>query len=386
MGFLKHDKRSISRSYDYYDSICYSSGLQNATLSTANFPAMMLSSVYAAVNIISNSLAMLPITVITKEKNKKTILDDCFVYHMFDDTLMTKFDTIKQMVADLLLHGNAFAYIDRSGDKISLRYLDRSYVTVNFDPITERLSYKLEKFNTKKEISRDDIIHLRMNASDGVNGRGILHFAQQSIGLSKSTEKAANSYISSGGKLHGVLSTDQPLITPENRKEILDSWRQSEVTGTAVLPMGFKYSSTTDNSKDAQMLESRIFNIQEICRYFNLPPVKIGELSHTQYGSVEEGNIEYVQSCILPLADRIENEFNRKLMKDSNYSINLDINVLLKSDKQSEANYITTLVKNGIITPNEGRNILGYNALEGADRIMVNYTDIESNTIAEQDE
>lgn len=387
MGFLTHKRAPEKRTYNIEDSPCKTYGMLNAILDINNFPAMNLSPIYAATSIISNSVALLPITAITEEKNKKLVLDESFIYHLFDDTLMSKFTTIKTMMMDLLLWGNAYAYIDRSGGKISLRYLNRSEVSVNYDPITEKLSYSLAKFVVNRNVTRNDIIHLTINAADGVNGRGILHFAEKSISLSKNTEKAANEYFSSGCRIHGVLSTDAPSLTPQAREDIRKGWIQSQTTGTAILEAGMKYSSTTDDPAKAQMIETRLFNLQEICRFFNISPIMLGDLSHTQYGSIEQAQIEFVQHCLMPYIEMIENELNRKLMPvDSNIYINLDTNVLLKSDKQSEANYITTLVSNGILTPNEGRSILGYNAIEGGDVIMVNYTNIEDNVIAEQEQ
>lgn len=389
MSFLTKRNKETRR-YDICSSPC-GLGLTNAVLDIQGYSAMELSAIYSATSIISNSVALLPILVNIKENNKKLILEDHFVYHLFDNTLMTKFTTMKTMMMDLLLHGNAFAYIERdgSGKPERLRYVSNNDIQINFDQQRETLSYSISKFN-KSNIQPKDIIHLTINAADGVNGRGILFFAKKSISLAKNTDKAASNYFSSGCQVHGILSTDAPRLTDEQRKSMKQSWIQSQIgdgTGIAVLEAGMRYQAVAGNAEEAQMTETRMFNLNEICRFFNISPIMLGDLSHTQYGSIEQAQIEFVQHCLMPYVEMIENEFDRKLLNnDVHFHVNFDTNVLLKSDKSTEANYITTLVKNGIWTPNEGRETLGFNPVNGGDCLMVNFTKIEDNIIAEQDE
>ena len=389
MSFLTKRNKETRR-YDISSSPC-GLGLTNAVLDIQGYSAMELSAIYSATSIISNSVALLPILVNIKENNKKLILEDHFVYHLFDNTLMTKFTTMKTMMMDLLLHGNAFAYIERdgSGKPERLRYVSNNDIQINFDQQRETLSYSISKFN-KSNIQPKDIIHLTINAADGVNGRGILFFAKKSISLAKNTDKAASNYFSSGCQVHGILSTDAPRLTDEQRKSMKQSWIQSQIgdgTGIAVLEAGMRYQAVAGNAEEAQMTETRMFNLNEICRFFNISPIMLGDLSHTQYGSIEQAQIEFVQHCLMPYVEMIENEFDRKLLNnDVHFHVNFDTNVLLKSDKSTEANYITTLVKNGIWTVNEGRAILGFNSVDGGDKILIPFTKIEDNTIAEQDE
>lgn len=389
MSFL-NKRNKETRRYDIGSSPC-GLGLTNALLDIQGYSAMELSAIYSATSIISNSVALLPILVNIRENNKKLILEDHFIYHLFDNTLMTKFTTMKTMMMDLLLHGNAFAYIERdgSGTPVRLRYVSNNDIQINFDQQSETLSYTISKFN-KTNIQPKDIIHLTINAADGVNGRGILFFAKKSIALAKHTDKAASNYFSSGCQVHGILSTDAPRLTDEQRKSMKQSWIQSQIgdgTGIAVLEAGMRYQPVAGNAEESQMTETRMFNLNEICRFFNISPIMLGDLSHTQYGSIEQAQIEFVQHCLMPYVEMIENEFDRKLLNnDIHFYVNFDTNVLLKSDKSTEANYITTLVSNGIWTVNEGRAILGFNDVEGGDKILIPFTNIEDNTIAEIEE
>lgn len=387
--FTKKEKRST---YDYYSSPCFTGGISNHVVDVGNIRSMNVSAVYAATTLISNSIAILPITVTTHNENKRLVLDDHNIYHMFDNTVMTKFTTIKTMMMDLLLTGNAYAIINRKGDDVvSLKYVSPVQVEIVYNELSDELYYNVTIKNVRKKLMPKDIIHLNINAVDGVHGRGILYFAANAINLAKKTEKTADKFFGSACITHGILTTDSPRIDEKQIKQMNDRWRNSQRdddgTGITILEAGMHYQQIQPNSADAQMLETRIYNVQDICRFFNISPIMLGEYSHTQYGSIEQAHIEFVQHCLMPYTEMIENEFDRKLLRsDINLHINFDTNVLLKSDKKSEAAYIQILVTNGILTPNEGRAILGYNAIEGGDRIMVAFTDVEQNTVAEQDE
>lgn len=144
-----------------------------------------------------------------------------------------------------------------------------------------------------------------------------------------------------------------------------------------------KYQPVSQNSKDSQLLESRIYNIQDIARYFNINPVLLGDLSHSSYSTIEASLLEFATHTLYPYITLIENELNKKLLmpKETDLYIDLDANFILKSDKSTQANYLSTLKNAGIITINEARQQLGLNNVDGGDQLMVNFTNIENNKI-----
>lgn len=384
--------KTEERSGSYFDSACYTLGLSNATLNLANYPAMSLSPVYSAVQIISNAIASLPIHVCIKQDNKRQTLDDHALYHVFERTMMTKYTTMKTMMCDLLLSGNAYAYIkrDKNGTPIELRYVRPSDVNIEFDERRQILFYNIGVVK-RGRIEPIDMIHLTINSLDGVNGRGILFFAEKTIRLAKNADKASSNFFSSGCAVNGILSSDAMRLTDEQRAKIRQSWTTAQTgdgSGIAVLEAGMKYSPVASSMSDAQMIETRLFNVNEIARFFNISPVLLGDLSHSQYGTIESANIEFVQHTLLPYVEMIECEFTRKLImpNEHNTYISFDTNVLLKADKQSESNYITTLTKNGIITINEARVMLGLNPVDGCDDLILPYTDVASNKLNNTDE
>lgn len=136
------------------------------------------------------------------------------------------------------------------------------------------------------------------------------------------------------------------------------------------------------------MLETRLFNVAEIARYFNINPVLLGDLSKSSYNTIEAANLEFLTHTLMPYVSMVQDEFNRKLVKPSEAGITIDLDesYLIKADKDSTAQYLKTLVDSGIITRNEARKQLGYNEMDGCDDLIVPFTNIKDNTIGNQQE
>lgn len=352
----------------------------------SSLPTMRLSSVFAAVEIISNSVAEIPIDIKTRKDNQTNIVDDHPLYHIFDNCIQTKFNFMKMLIVDMLLYGNGFAYIERdnNGRPFNLIYLTKDDCQIEYNQTSRTLYYKVR--GIKGKVEPINIIHLMKNSKDGVKGIGVLEYAIDSVNLSKYTEKAAQNYFGSGCHLAGVLSTSSPRLTKDQRESIRQAWNEAHGqlgTGMAILEAGMTYQSITSNSRDSQLLDTRLFNLQDIARFFNINPVLLGDLSHSSYSTIEASLLEFVTHTLFPYITLIENEFTRKLILPSEASlfIDLDDNFILRSDKTSQANYLSTLKNAGIITINEARHQLGLNPMEGCDVLMVNFTNIEDNII-----
>ena len=367
-------------------------GLMNYQLSE-QMPAVSLSAVFAAIEIISNSLAELPLNVKTRQDNKSTLVKNHPLYHIFDNCIMTKYMMIKMLVTDMLLYGNGVAYIERAtdGTPTNLVYCPHGTYSIIYNEQSRSLYYLIPSLR-KGRIEPIDVVHILKNSLNGVEGRGILFYANHTLKLTSSTEKAAQDYFSSGMHVSGILR-QVDVHTPLNDKQrnsIRESWRQGHSkngTGICVIEGGLEYQPVSSNSKDAQLLESRLFNLQDVARFFNINPVLLGDLSHSSYSTIEASLLEFVTHTLYPYITLIENELKRKLVKPSekNLYIDLDAGFILKSDKTSQANYLNTLKQAGIITTNEAREQLGLNPVEGGDKLMVAYSDVNQNTVGEQD-
>ena len=129
------------------------------------------------------------------------------------------------------------------------------------------------------------------------------------------------------------------------------------------------------------MIETRLFNVSEIARFFNISPVLLQDLSKSSYSTVEAANLQFLTQTLLPYISIIEAEFNRKLVGEENIFIDLDEREFLRTDSQSTANYLQTLTSSGIMTVNEAREQLGLPRVENGDSLVIPYSDVSQNTI-----
>lgn len=383
MGFFS---RKENRSQDVPVVDNNGLGLSNL-VNKAQIPSISLSAVFAAVEIISNSVAELPINVKTREDDKTGMVKVHPIYEALNNGITTKFMLLKMLVTDMLLYGNGIAYIDRDADGTPLQIVYCPYGTynINYNANTRQLYYTITSLR-RGRIEPIDIIHLVKNSKNGVEGIGVLNYASHTLELAKATEKAAQDYFSSGCHVAGILTTNATRLTKDQRETIRDAWNQAhgtKGTGMAILENGMQYSPVAANSKESQLLETRLFNLNDIARFFSISPVLLGDLSHSSYSTIEASLLEFVTHTLFPYITLIENEFTRKLIKPSekNLFIDLDENYIVKSDKQSQANYLSTLVSKGILTINEARYQLGLNPLEGGDDLIIPFTDVNSNKI-----
>lgn len=366
-------------------------GLLQKILNTKEYGAMHQSPFFAAVNLISSSIGQMHWEV--KSKVDEDIPDNFYVDNLFKDALLTQFTMTKNMIKDVLLHGNGFAYINRDqrGMPVSLTYLPFGDVTIMYNPINRTLFYQVPRLG-KSLVEPINIIHINMHSEDGIHGKSILTFAGNTIKLSGNAEKAATDFFASGMSVNGVLSTDVPRLTKDQRQVIAEAWLNSQVgrgSGIAVLENGMKYQPVSSNSKDGQLLETRVFNIQEVARWFNISPVLLGDLTKTSYNNLEQAQLQLVTNTLAPFVQCLEQELNRKLIlpnDQTKYYIDIVEEDIIKQDKQSQVNYLSTLVNTGIISRNEARKQLGFGPIEGGDELTVSYTDVNQNKINQNED
>ena len=350
-------------------------------------PVTSLSAVYAAVEMISNALAELPILI-----KVDGIVDTEHPFnHLFCNNLMSKYVLIKQLVWDILImNGNALLYIRRDSRGVAkeLIYCKPADTQIMYNESTRDLYYLNQKV-AKGRIEPKDMIHLYKNSQDGINGRSIISYAKKVFDLSKFTDSSASNYYQSGCNVNGILTiTGNP--TNEEVEKIRMNWRKlhsgDSASGLAILKGNMNYQSVGSSAAESQMLEARLFNVSEIARFFNISPVLLGDLSKSSYNTIEAAQLEFVQHTLYPFIVMFEEELNRKLCHRSNVRIDFDETFLVKSDKSVQANYLNTLVGGGIISVNEARASLGLNPIDGGDKLIIPYTDLSQNTIGETDQ
>lgn len=393
---IKREKRAVpgNSKTDVPDAIVRTPGEDNSggvgltsLLRGATGNAMGISAVYAAVNIISNTIASIPIQV--KDKNREgyeDVIHDHYLLPLFDhnENDITRFEMVKYTVQSILLKGNGFIYVERDGigRAKSLRWLPSSNVSVIYNQVSNELYY-LCPLVSKKRIEPVNMLHFKINSDDGINGRSVISYATRSIKNANATENSAVNFFQSGCNLNGIIKSTGTL-TPQQKQDIRTSWRESmDGQGLAVLQGNLDFTPIQMNIEDAQLIESRLFNVNDIARFFNINPTLLGDLTHSAYNTLEAAQEEFLVHTLTPYISIIEQEMTRKLFppSESNCFINLLETAILRTDKSSQAEYYTKLLEKGVLSINEVRKAMGYNEIEGGDRHTVAYTDINQNTI-----
>ena len=354
--------------------------------------AMKISAVNRAVNIISDSIATLPIQVTRTNKDGYTeIVNNHYLEKILNNKpneLMTKFQFIKRLLIDVMIKGNGFAYIERNefGGIESLKYLRATNTNIKYNEQTGKLYYTSTQVNGI--IEPCNMIHFKMHTNNGVEGISVLSYAHNSLMLQYEAEKAASNFYKSGMALNGILKSDRQL-RKEQKQEAINNWNQlnnGTGGGIAVLDAAFDFQSISISSKEAQLLETREFGIDEIARFFGVPSSKLLDYSHNTYSSLEMANMDFLSNCLNGWIIMIEQELTNKLFLPSqNYKINIDETEILKTDKQATANYYSILLQNGVLSINEVRHALGYGEIEGGNKNIIAYTKIEDNTINKEE-
>lgn len=386
MKLFKWKKDTEEKRDDTLNYVSVSGGALPFSELQNTYTAMNISAVYRAVEIISDSVAMLPIQIKDTTKEHSEVIDTHPLNFVFDNNLISKFTFIKLLITSVLLKGNGFAYIKRgsNGQATGLQFLMNEDVAISFNREKNELYY-LCNLVSKKKIEPVNMIHLVKNTVDGVNGISVLSYARRAIKLAGNTENSANSFFTNGCNLSGVL-TVQGQLNDKQRNDIRTSWNQAYSNGgngLAILQGNMEYKPIQLNAADSQMLESRQFNVEDIARFFGISPVLLGDLSHATYNNVEAMQQMFLLHTLQPYITMCEEEFTRKLFtpSESNLTVNFDETALLKTNKTALADYYSKLLDKGVLCINEVRKELGYSQIEGGDKHLIAYTKIEDNTI-----
>lgn len=390
MSWFNFGKKKEQRSADvhpitYEDVYGISGGF--SIFKQHNSFALSLSAVYSAVELISNSIALLPIQVKFKDdKGEPQVNSEHELNLAFNNNDMSKYMIIKMMLVDMLLFGNGYALIERSGGHVTgIRYLESNDVQVQWDKYKKKLYYTCNTV-AGKIIQPENILHIYKNSRDGHTGIGVLKYAARTIDLANYTENSSLDYFAKGLNVTGIVHAKQPMnkIQAQQALNSIEGNVNADKAYYKFLPFDIDFQPLTQNAKDAQMIETRLFNVSEIARFFNISPVLLQDLSKSSYSTVEAANLQFLTQTLLPYISIIEAEFNRKLVGEENIFIDLDEREFLRTDSQSTANYYVTLVNAGILSRNEVREQLGYNKVEGGDELAIPYTNTEQNTFGDK--
>lgn len=343
--------------------------------------AMLLSAVYACVDCISNAVAQLPLEPynVDSDGHKHRAVDHPSYYLLCKEPneIMSRFTFMRILVTSMLLRGNAYAYIkrDRLGNATELKYINPDAVTV-VENADGTVSYELV---TGAIVNARDMLHFLNFTYDGINGISTLENARNTLALSTDSEAHAAGFFRGGANAAGILKVNGTL-GEKQAKQLKEAWAKAfnpavgQPNGVAVLSGSMDYQQITVNPADAQLLETREFNVVDICRFFGVSPVKIGDLSKSSYSTVEATQLAFLTDTLQPILEKMELEFERKLFRaDEKWRIDVrfDTSTLLRTDKAAEADYLAKLFNLGALSVNEIRQRQDLQPVDGGDNHFV---------------
>ena len=348
--------------------------------------AMQTSAVYACVRILAESVAGLPLHVYERTANgSKSTKPSHPLYRLLHDEPnreMTSFVFRETLMSHLLLWGNAYAQIirDSRGFPIALYPLLPDRMAVDRNESGE-LVYTYQSDKGQVKLRRENILHIPGLGFDGLIGYSPIAMAKNAVGLALATEDYGATFFANGANPGGVL--EHPgVIKPEQADRLRESW-QSQFGGAnahkvAVLEEGLKFHQMSIPPEQAQFLETRKFQINEIARIFRVPPHMVGDLEKSSFSNIEQQSLEFVKYTLDPWVVRWEQSLQQALILPSEKAtifIKFNLDGLLRGDYQSRMQGYSTGIQNGFMSVNDVRGLEDMNLLtaeEGGDLHFVN--------------
>lgn len=356
--------------------------------------AMQTTAVYACVRILAEAVASLPLHVYEYQDDggKKLVHDHPLYYLLHDEPNpeMTSFVFRETLMSHLLIWGNAYAQIIRDGagrvlglypllpDKMDVQRDDKGNIYYVYSRNSDENPMFKEYGNIK--LKAEDVLHIPGLGFDGLIGYSPIAMAKNAVGMTLACEEYGASFFANGANPGGVLEHPGVLKDPSKVRE---SWNSvyrgvSNAHKIAVLEEGMKYQQIGIPPEEAQFLETRKFQINEIARLYRIPPHMVGDLDKSSFSNIEQQSLEFVKYTLDPWVIRWEQSLQRSLLlpgEKGKYFIKLNVDGLLRGDYQSRMNGYAVGRQNGWFSANDIREMENMNPIpdeEGGNLYLIN--------------
>lgn len=355
--------------------------------------ALQTTAVYACVRVIAETVAALPLNVYQYAGDGRKLATEHYLYnilHNEPNPEMTSFVFRETLMSHLLLWGNAYAQIirDGGGRVVALYPLLPSKMDVSRNTSGEiYYTYWKDKDETRPHeksggivLSVDEVLHIPGLSYDGLVGYSPIALAKNAVGMAIATENYGASFFSNNANPGGILEHPGTL---KNTDSIRSAW-ESLYKGNgkshriAVLEEGLKFHQVSIPPEQAQFLETRRFQLNEIARIFRIPPHMIGDLEKSSFSNIEQQSLEFVKYTIDPWVSRIEQSMHQSLIlpsEKSRYFIKFNVDGLLRGDYETRMKGYAIGIQNGFLCPNDVRRLEDLNEIsdeEGGNNYVLN--------------
>ena len=343
--------------------------------------AYQISAYYACVRNLAEDTSSLPIATYRKldtgGKEKDETTDVHRLLTRTPNPLMSARKFRASMMTNAPTWGNAYAEIvrDNRGRPQQLWLIHPSRVVIELSEDGMEIQYKvsgtIDGTQTQSIIPAKDMIHLTGLSSNGIEGISVVQAGAESLGISIAEQEYTGSFLGNGAAMSGVLTHPKSLKS-DALNRLRESWGSAfkgaaNAGKPAILEEGMTWTQLSIPQRDAQFLEQRMFGINEICRWFRMPPHKIQHLVDATYSNIESQDRQYAYDTLMPWLVRFEDELALKLFSpqelNRGMTISHSIENRLRGDMAARAQYANTMLFNGSITINEAREMEGLNPI-----------------------
>lgn len=368
-------------------------GLAEDRIAMSQDRAMKISTVNRCVEVLSNSMAVLPVYIMdegTKERLPSHRLGR--VLWGRANEAMSSFDYYRLMMCNQLLRGNAYGWIFRdqaTGHPRELIPLPPDHVEPWADR-DGRLWYRFlhPRTGAMYDLRPEDVLHYKAYSEDGIRGISVLRRASLTLDTAQAAQEYENSTWRSGGQPSGILTTDADLggeipVQQEDgtvkmvdpKEQLRQSWERvhrgaENAMRLAVLDLGLKYQPISMNNTDAQFVESNEVRVADVCRFFGVP-LHLAFAGKQSFESNEQNGIEYVNYTLLGYDTQWNQEDSYKLLlpgeRERRQRIKRELKVFLRGDTAAQAAFYTSLRNVGGLSANEIRALEDMGAIPGGD-------------------
>ena len=336
--------------------------------------AMAISTVYACVYKIASTIASLGLEIYEKDGDNVVQANVHPAYNLVKtrpNEFQTAYEFWETITASAVIYGVGYALIRRDERGYASELIPVHFSDVDLRIVKGERVYSVKDVGVVRPENMLEICNLmRMSP---------IRLHRENLGLAKSAQDFGAEYFGQSGQMTGVLSSEQPL-KKEQMDVIQGSWNNGAAqAGTKLMPFGFKYQRIAISPDEAQFIETRKFQAEEITRIFSVPPSLVMLPSQTTYNNVEQQNLMFARHTIVPWTQRIEQEIDRKLIPSYDspmvYS-KFKLSDLQRGDSAARANYFTQMIQAGVLSINEVRAEEEKNPIPGGDIHLVQINQI----------
>jgi HK97 family phage portal protein len=350
--------------------------------STSDSAVLGLAAAWACVNLLAGTIASLPLMVYRTIGNKRDLAADHPLYRVLHDSPnadQTSLDYWEFISACLELKGNGFSEIERRNDG-SVIALD---VPIAPDFVQVRrlesgaLEYRVTTNGRQRTVPQDRMLHIRGFGGSPLGGLSTLAFGRAAFASALAVERAASQTFRQGARSVGAFMSDKDLKAEQMRdarEAVTERYLEAVSQGRPlVLNGGFTWHALSINPDDAQMLESRNFSVEEVCRFFGVPPHMVGHTQNsTSWGTgLEQQTLGFQKFTLRRRLKRIEQALEKQLLtaKDRAAGLTIEFNLegLLRADSNARALFYARMTQIGVMTINEVRALENLPPVEGGD-------------------